>query len=685
MLDSVEATSDLIDVDQADRAIGLATSILAFERTAYIEKTIGSLKRWVEKSEANATNSKAVVEDDWKLHPGLSELLMTFGEVPAVRNMSELDYVATDAYYLRQCHWLQKLGQRIDEKQIIPAFELLRLASKKVEQTDASKTASSQEQDELTTLVGMLHPQLDPADHTKLAKAFRLFDWVTRNIHLEEAVYPTPEEIADQSLVEGETTGEPWTLGVIGAGYKRSLYQILLFARGDYIERAKLFIALLAYQDIPAIMLQVDGAPWCVGVKIADEVYLFDTHLGLPIPGKDDGAIATLSMVRADPSLLDRLDLEISESTADNSDYWVKQNQLEKLVGLVYINPECVSKRMRYLEQRLVGDSKLKLTLGLDESLAAFSRIDGLETKIWDIDFKNKEFRQVVEEAINRSRTNDFVRDQLSWYYENEGYIDDFVASRTARAKFVEGFFESERNSRRLNGIEQFYAMMFKDSQIDNLASDIDLQYQIGIVDKSNLAGYNQVIKGVQQSMRMVRRDSGIFLVESLFDNGNIGTAANWLTRISEQENTDRWKGSIDYLQGRTHEARREYDLAMNVYKRDASPQKHGNLLRRRFLAQLTEEIRQESDDQVEDLSSEESKVIESNVEAPAESQGAESNTKEAANEDSAEPKTDESTSDQPKTEQPESTTTSDSESKPEEKPANPESDDGNDQFAPNF
>ncbi len=81
-------------------------------------------------------------------------------------------------------------------------------------------------------------------------------------------------------------------------------WETLLFGRGTAAERAWVFILLLRQLDIDAAMLAIDAAPakqglgtsvpsqkgeqplrpWCVGVLVEGEVYLFDPLLGLPVP-----------------------------------------------------------------------------------------------------------------------------------------------------------------------------------------------------------------------------------------------------------------------------------------------------------------------------------------------------------------------------------------------------------------
>ena len=83
--------------------------------------------------------------------------------------------------------------------------------------------------------------------------------------------------------------------------------------------------------------------------------------------------------------------------------------------------------------------------------------------------------------------------------------------------------------------------------------------------------------------MRLVRRDAGLFMCQSHFDNGSVSTTANWVPRLLEEQDVDRWEGALKYLNGRSMEARHQYDEAIEQYKSEG-PQQHGNLIRARLL-----------------------------------------------------------------------------------------------------
>ncbi|MEQ1906812.1 MAG: hypothetical protein ABL888_21700, partial [Pirellulaceae bacterium] len=232
---------------------------------------------------------------------------------------------------------------------------------------------------------------------------------------------------------------------------------------------------------------------------------------------------------------------------------------------------------------------KLLLTTDLAKTRATLAKIENLPTNIWDIEFKNLAYRWTLRDALIRSKTDDSLPAKLFWYYDNEAYVDMFESYRTSRNMFAHGLFEADLTADEYNVIENFYLLMYDDKKIDELATNTPLLLRLGILQtkNQNAKQFQERIQSVQSQMRLVRRDAGLFLAQSHFDNGNIGTAGNWLERISVKEDALRWSNAIRNLLGRSFESRREYDRAIAELKKSNGPDRHGNLLRMRYLKSL--------------------------------------------------------------------------------------------------
>ncbi len=98
-------------------------------------------------------------------------------------------------------------------------------------------------------------------------------------------------------------------------------WQILLYGRGTAEQRAWVFALLCRQQGLDVVMLELAGAERPVGSKqpaarqprddfwlpaagVDGQLYLFDTRLGLPIPGPGGEGVATLDQVQQDDDAL---------------------------------------------------------------------------------------------------------------------------------------------------------------------------------------------------------------------------------------------------------------------------------------------------------------------------------------------------------------------------------------------
>jgi hypothetical protein len=380
--------------------------------------------------------------------------------------------------------------------------------------------------------------------------------------------------------------------GIPGTGYQRYPQQTLLFGRGDYVDRAKLLIDGLRIMGLDSIVLATPGEsasnepkPWAVAVAIGGDYYLFDTRLGLAVPGPKPGSTATLSELRSNPELLTNLNLSVEESLEENTKYWVRPEQLESLVGLVYLTPESASKRFALVQANLADSQMLPYSVNPAEMAQRLPAADGVELKPWDIGFQTHEYRQALRVALD-DVTNNVLRDKLRWYGQEEGYIVEFPRYRTGRVRFFLGLFENQKEFLRYNAIDTFQYLIYTDEEVDGLATDVVLQERLGILSSDrDSVDFKNRLAGVQNHMRLVRRDAGVFLAQSHFDNNSYGATENWCRILRSRKDVSRWNDTINYLAGRAAESQKDYDVAIAEYRKDPkAPQSHGNILRARML-----------------------------------------------------------------------------------------------------
>ncbi|QEG23228.1 hypothetical protein [Mariniblastus fucicola] len=576
MLKILESTASQTRVDDLSRTMDFVFSERQFDQTEFNNSISQGLNRWAGYSAAQFEKT------DWKEDATINEVLEPYGtRIPTVNRIEGSSFISSDGQYLQSMAWLGQIAERVEENPYLGQFELFRLMADNYEPTDEDESP-------VDTVFQKLNPDMEKADAEKLALAVQLFDWVTRNIQLDETPSYTEDEIEEKRLVEADTLSAS---GLAAPGAKRTAWQLLMFARGDYIEKAKLFMMLCHQADLPAVMFATgdDETPWAVGVLIGEEYYLFDSKMGLPIPGKNNQNIATLSDVTADPSLLSSLDLSVKESLAENTKYWVTAEDLESITGLVYWNPLGVSQRIAVLEENLVADQRLLLVQRADETMAQLPKIENVEYKPWDISLQTAEFRQVLREALPKAVTDDALAERIRWYFSEEAYVMQFPNYRTGRTRFLLGKFERPRESRTRDAIESFAMLMYEDEIIDGLKSDRSLQTMIGIRSAGQTEGeFEREIRSRQAQMRLVRRDAGLFMCQAHFDNGSMSTTANWVPKLLEEQDVERWEPGLKYLNARSLEARHQYDEAIEQLKAEG-PQQHGNLIRARLLKQQIE------------------------------------------------------------------------------------------------
>ncbi len=586
VLDMIESDLSKTKVDDLSRTMDFVSSEIRYEQKEFKNNVASGLNRWVSYS-----NDK-LDRIDWQEDEISKPLFEANETLQMLQRNDEYSFLNTDGYYLQESAWVGEIADRVAASTQLGPFELYRLAA----ETDTENQQNKQDVDQdaeptLSEILKVLNPGLNDEQLDDLTTSLKLFDWVVRNIQLLPSLNLSEEQMEEIRLNENPSGGA--AAGIPGLGYQRYPWQVLMYGRGDYVERAKLMMLMLRHLEIDSVMLATKSAdgqatPWVVGVPVGDDYFLFDTKLALPIPGKQVGSIATLAEVRKDPELITSLDLTTDESLEENTKYWVKPDQLKQLDALIYISPESVSRRMLGLESSLIGDARLTLAYTADEIAARLPKVEGVEVKAWDIAFQTHQFRQVVRESLEQT-TNNVLIDKLAWHYVDEAYVDNFVVYRTARARFFQGKFKTEEESIFRNAVESFQRLMYTDAEIDNLGSDKKLQRRLGIRKEATQSAQSflQEVQSVQSQMRLVRRDAGFFLTQCLFDNGSVNAAANWLSVLKEEEDAGRWSEGVTYLLGRSYEASKEYDEAIEVLSDPKVIQAQGNLIRVRKLKEL--------------------------------------------------------------------------------------------------
>ncbi len=216
----------------------------------------------------------------------------------------------------------------------------------------------------------------------ELEIAERLFDWTIRNIQLIDE--PTKATATQVKFL-----------------MRRFPADILLLGEGTPLQRAWVFMLLARQQRLDVVMLatadpEYPDRPraWLPALLHKDQLYLFDTRLGLPLPGPGGNGIATLAEAIEDESVLAQLHLD------EQNHYPILSGDLKSVYAFVEGSPGYLSRRMKVLESQLAGVERVVLSAEPSEIAARLKKVTHLtgEPKLWPIPFDTLALRLSEQE-----------------------------------------------------------------------------------------------------------------------------------------------------------------------------------------------------------------------------------------------------------------------------------------------
>lgn len=370
-----------------------------------------------------------------------------------------------------------------------------------------------------------------------LQRAERLFDWTVRNIQLD----------GDGDFVPRW----PW--------------QTLLYGHGTAQQRAWIFALLCRQQQIDVVVLTAsteegDSKFWLPAVLHEGELYLFDTSLGLPLPGINSNpngqGIATLSQLTEQPQLLEPLN--IGELT-----YSITGEQLSRVTANIVVDPSELTRRASLLESQLKGQDLLFLTALTADIAKTLSTSKGItKTQLWE-----QPFRTLLGQIDLGKREREFEAAAFQPFAWRPSLYKARVLHFQGRQEVVKdlkhGGIEEEISSHR-EAIQLYINRKVRPPKrvLDQLSSP----------EKRDI-----------YTTAKIRASYWLGLLS--FDQGRFKAAIDWLDKRTLQPNpSSPWTGSARYNLARAHEALGQVDEAIALYQASESPQRHGNLLRARQL-----------------------------------------------------------------------------------------------------
>jgi tetratricopeptide (TPR) repeat protein len=376
---------------------------------------------------------------------------------------------------------------------------------------------------------------------SNLERAAALFDWTVRNVQLQADSDTRPLR--------------PW--------------QVLLYGHGTAEQRAWVFTLLCRQLGLDVVVLGLPSANnanadqfaekpstqfWLPALSEGGQLYLFDTRLGLAIPGPGGEGIATLEQVQSDDSVLRQLDLA-------NLPYPVTAEAAKNAVAYVVADPFALTRRARQVELQLTGDERLALSVdatALAEQLSALPQLS--KVQLWEFPFRT-------------------LRDQLTL---------GPVAARNVEFLAFEPFAIRpllwKARTRHFQGRRQIT------DEADTEAVDLtdDHAEAARLYTSSEVRPADRAIERETSPARRrvdlaAKLNATYWLGLLSFDEGRYDVAAHWISRPELRADTFR-KAGADYNLARTYEAQGRFEEAAALLEGDTSPQRHGNRLRARRL-----------------------------------------------------------------------------------------------------
>lgn len=421
-------------------------------------------------------------------------------------------------------------------------------------------------------IVAAKQKSLSPENALQLEEAYKLFDWTIRNIALEN----------EGSSDVASTTPDPrLPLADSGVGYGYLPWEAMLYSRGDFVERGRVFTALARQRNIETFWISVGasagepGSLFAIGVLIDDEVLLFEPKLGMPILEPDAVEFATLKQAQENPRVLRRLDL------AGQFDYALESSSLKSLQFLLDATPAGASARMKLLDQALLGAERMKVFVNLDATRQRLMAIAPADTTLhlWQTPLLAQ-----LQAASIRARLKETTPFTQQYVTQHGVWMLPTPASQ-GRLKHLAGKFENTLDVR--GALAIYMDSRIDDESLRKLAYDPAVQRELQVSKDPNesMEQFQMRVSQAQFIFGRAKLDASFVMAQLHFDRGNYDAAEKWFkNRVIDDPRAAELHAASWYTLARAYQEQGKLDEAEKALTHQPSQQEAGNRLRLRYL-----------------------------------------------------------------------------------------------------
>lgn len=369
---------------------------------------------------------------------------------------------------------------------------------------------------------------------SSLDVAEALFDWTVRNIQLDAQ---------PSSFIH-----HPW--------------QVLINGHGTAKQRAWIFAELCRHQQLDVVMLgvleedtgQSDNVPrwWLPALLSEGQLYLFDTRLGVPIPGPEPGSIATLEQVIADPELFQQLATEQGQS------YRIGEDQLNRVVAMPVASPLQLTRLAVELQQALEREEFVLLAADNGRLVERLQQVESVqEVQLW-----NWPFQAVINEHNMKANPGR--------YEAAKRFLLFAQRPRLWKARVLH--FQGNKDIPARERDDPLAMPKMGHTEAMQL-------YQSPRVRPTErvLATLDQEKQALYRTVKLL---ASFWLGLASYDMDNPQVSADWLQRLPQDFVAEPWASGARYNLARAYEALGNYEKAIELLQQDDTPQRPGNLYR---------------------------------------------------------------------------------------------------------